>query len=119
MGKFNFKNYDRKNRNYGNNDLNIDRLSRELIDTPRRSTNYGYRRESNHPDKVGVSLQFMSGHFFKTSEFTVDDITEALDRGKCWLKQKNGGAINLRFVVSYSPYKFYPKEDYRPGKQKR
>lgn len=38
MGKFNFKNYDRKNRNYGNNDLNIDRLSRELIDTPRRST---------------------------------------------------------------------------------
>ena len=30
MGKFNFKNYDRKNRNYGNNDLNIDRLSREF-----------------------------------------------------------------------------------------
>lgn len=87
MGKFNFKNYDRKNRNYGNNDLNIDRLSRELIDTPRRSTNYGYRRESNHPDKVGVSLQFMSGHFFKTSEFTVDDIAEALDRGKCWLEK--------------------------------
>lgn len=27
---------------------------------------------------------------FKTSEFTVDDIAEALDRGKCWLKQKNG-----------------------------
>ncbi|MGE9901938.1 hypothetical protein [Lactobacillus johnsonii] len=43
MEKFNFKNYDRKNRNYGNNDLNIDRLSRELIDTPRRSTNYGHR----------------------------------------------------------------------------
>lgn len=119
MEKFNFKNYDRKNRNYGNNDLNIDRLSRELIDTPRRSTNYGYRRESNHPDKVGVSLQFMSGHFFKTSEFTVDDIAEALDRGKCWLKQKNGGAINLRFVASYSPYKFYPKDDYRLEKQKR
>ena len=118
MGKFNFKNYDRKNRNYGNNDLNIDRLSRELIDTPRRSTNYGYRRESNHPDKVGVSLQFMSGHFFKTSEFTVDDIAEALDRGKCWLKQKNGGAINLGYVVSYSPYKFYSKDDYRPGKQR-
>ncbi len=43
MGKFNFKNYDRKNRNYGNNGLNIDRLSRELIDTPRRSTNHGHR----------------------------------------------------------------------------
>ena len=47
MGKFNFKNYDRKNRNYGNNDLNIDRLSRELIDTPRRSTNYGHRGMQN------------------------------------------------------------------------
>ena len=46
-------------------------------------------------------------------------IAEALDRGKCWLKQKNGGAINLRFVASYSPYKFYPRDDYRPGKQKR
>ena len=34
-------------------------------------------------------------------------------------EMKNGGAINLRFVASYSPYKFYPKEDYRPGKQKR
>lgn len=59
------------------------------------------------------------GIFLKTAEFTVEDIAEALDRGKYWLKQKNGGAINLRFVVSYSPYKFYPKEDYRPGKQKR
>ena len=117
MGIFNFKNYDRKNRNYGNNDLNIDRLSRELIDTPRRSTNYGHRGMQNQAPRVGVSLQFMSGHFFKTSEFTVDDIAEALDRGKCWLKQKNGGSINIIFVVSYSPYKFYSKDDYRPGKQ--
>ena len=61
----------------------------------------------------------MSGQFLKTAEFTVDDIAEALDRGKCWLKQKNGGAINLRFVASYSPYKFYPKDDSRLGKQKR
>lgn len=30
MGKFNFKNYDRKNRNYGNNDLNIDRLFKRI-----------------------------------------------------------------------------------------
>lgn len=58
------------------------------------------------------------GIFFKTSEFTVDDIAEALDRGKRWLKQKNGGAINLGYVVSYSPYKFYSKDDYRPGKQR-
>ena len=64
MGKFNFKNYDRKNRNYGNNGLNIDRLSRELIDTPRRSTNHGHRGMQSQAPRVGVSLQFMSGHFF-------------------------------------------------------
>lgn len=94
---------DRRNKKYEHDELDVTRLS----------------RESNHPDKVGVSLQLMSGHFLKTAEFTVDDIAEALDRGKYWLKQKNGGAINLRFVASYSPYKFYPKDDYRPGKQKR
>lgn len=119
MGKFNFKNYDRKNRNYGNNDLNIDRLSRELIDTPRRSTNYGHRGMQNQAPRVGVNLQLMSGQFLKTAEFTVDDIAEALDQGKRWLKQKNGGAINLGYVVSYSLYKFYSKDDSRPGKQKR
>lgn len=118
MGKFNFKNYDRKNRNYGNNDLNIDRLSRELIDTPRRSTNYGHKGMQNQAPRVGVNLQLMSGQFLKTAEFTVDDIAEALDQGKRWLKQKNGGAINLGYVVSYSPYKFYSKDDSRPGKQR-
>ncbi|MEJ6075860.1 hypothetical protein [Lactobacillus johnsonii] len=116
MGRYNLKN-DRRSKKYEHDELDVTRLSRELIRP--KSANYGYRRESNHPDKVGVSLQFMSGHFLKTAEFTVEDIAEALDRGKCWLKQKNGGAINLRFVASYSPYKFYPKEDYRPEKQKR
>lgn len=110
MGRYNLKN-DRRNKKYEHDELDITRLSKELI-RPKSA-------KSNHPDKVGVSLQFMSGQFLKTAEFTVDDIAEALDRGKCWLKQKNGGAINLRFVASYSPYKFYPKEDYRPGKQKR
>lgn len=94
-----------------NRSIAIKKFSKELI-RPKSA-------KSNHPDKVGVSLQFLSGHFFKTSEFTVDDIAEALDRGKCWLKQKNGRAINLIFVASYSPYKFYSKDDYRPGKQKR
>ncbi len=116
MGRYNLKN-DRRSNKYEHDDLDITRLSRELIRP--KSANYGYRRESNHPDKVGVSLQLMSGQFLKTAEFTVDDIAEALDQGKRWLKQKNGGAINLRFVASYSPYKFYPKEDYRPEKQKR
>ena len=116
MGRYNLKN-DRRNKKYEYDELDVTRLSRELIRP--KSANYGYRRESNHPDKVGVNLQLMSGQFLKTAEFTVDDIAEALDQGKRWLKQKNGGAINLRFVASYSPYKFYPKDDYRPGKQKR
>ena len=114
MGRYNLKN-DRRSNKHEHDDLDITRLSRELIRP--KSANYGYRRESNHPDKVGVSLQLMSGQYLKTAEFTVDDIAEALDQGKRWLKQKNGGAINLRFVASYSPYKFYPKDDYRPGKQ--
>lgn len=115
MGRYNLKN-DRRNKKYEHDELDVTRLSRELIRP--KSANYGYQKESNHPDKVGVSLQLMSGQFLKTAEFTVEDIAEALDRGKYWLKQKNGGAINLRFVASYSPYKFYPKDDYRPGKQR-
>lgn len=115
MGRHNLKN-DRRNKKYEHDELDVTRLSRELIRP--KSANYGDRRESNHPDKVGVSLQLMSGHFLKTAEFTVEDIAEALDRGKYWLKQKNGGAINLRFVASYSPYKFYPKDDYRPGNRR-
>lgn len=116
MGRYNLKN-DRRNNKYEHDDLDITRLSKELIRP--KSANYGYQKESNHPDEVGVSLQLMSGQFLKTAEFTVDDVTEALDQGKRWLKQKNGGAINLGYVVSYSPYKFYSRDDYRLGKQKR
>lgn len=116
MGRYNLKN-DRRNKKYEHDELDVTRLSKELIRP--KSANYGYQKESNYPDKVGVSLQLMSGQFLKTAEFTVEDIAEALDRGKYWLKQKNGGAINLRFVASYSPYKFYPKDDSRLGKQKR
>ena len=116
MVRYNLKN-DRRNNKYEHDDLDITRLSRELIRP--KSANYGYQKESNHPDKVGVSLQLMSGQFLKTAEFTVEDVTEALDQGKRWLKQKNGGAINLGYVVSYSPYKFYSRDDYRLGKQKR
>lgn len=101
---------DRRNKKYEHDELDVTRLSKELI-RPKSA-------KSSHPDKVGVSLQLMSGQFLKTAEFTVEDIAEALDRGKYWLKQKNGGAINLRFVASYSPYKFYPKDNSRPGKQR-
>lgn len=30
-------------------------------------------------------------------------------RNKRWLDQENGGAINLGYVVRYSPYKFYER----------
>lgn len=114
MGRYNLKS-DRRNKKYEHDELDIPRLSRELIRP--KSANYGHRGMQNQAPRVGVNLQLMSGQFLKTAEFTVDDIAEALDQGKLWLKQKNGGAINLGCVVSYSPYKFYPKEDYRPGKQ--
>ena len=116
MGRYNLKN-DRRNKKYEHDELDVTRLSRELIRP--KSANYGHRGMQNQAPRVGVNLQLMSGQFLKTAEFTVDDIAEALDQGKRWLKQKNGGAINLGYVVSYSPYKFYPKDDPRLGKQKR
>lgn len=111
MGRYNFKNYERRNNKYENNDLDIDRLSRELMRPKERSTNYGYQRTPKQPDKVGVILQFMNGQSYKTTEFTVGDITSVLDSGKRWLNQNNGGAINLGYVVRYSPYKFYQRDN--------
>lgn len=118
MGRYNFKNYERKNNRYKNDDLNIDRLSKELIHPRERNNAYDYHKPSRRPDRIGVNLQLMNGQSYKTSEFTVEDIAEALEQGRFWLKRKNGGAINLRFLLGYSPYKFYPRDDYRPGKQR-
>lgn len=100
MGRFNFDNYKAKRGN-ASNDLDIKRLSRELIDNP-KSNSY----------KVGVALYFMSGQIYKTPEFTVDDIYDALQQNKRWLDQENGGAINLGYVVRYNPYKFYERENH-------
>lgn len=49
MGRYNLKN-DRRNKKYEHDELDVTRLSRELIRP--KSVNYGDRRESNHPDKV-------------------------------------------------------------------
>ena len=54
----------------------------------------------------------MSGQTYKTQEFTVDDIFDALQQNKRWLDQENGGAINLGYVVRYNPYKFYERENH-------
>ena len=61
---------------------------------------------------MGVVLYFMSGQTYKTPEFTVDDIYDALQKNKRWLDQENGGAINLGYVVRYSPYKFYERSEH-------
>lgn len=99
MGRYNFKNYERRNSKYSNDDFDIDQLSRELARPIERSAGYGYQRTPKQPDKVGVILKFMNGQSYKTPEFTAEDITNALDSGKRWLNQKNGGAINLGYVV--------------------
>lgn len=108
MGRFNFDNYEAK-RGKLSKDLDVKRLSRELINKP--SSSFKSKPKSNSY-KVGVALYFMSGQIYKTPEFTVDDIYDALQQNKRWLDQENGGAINLGYVVRYIPYKFYERENH-------
>ncbi|MDD7006941.1 MAG: hypothetical protein SPI42_06615 [Lactobacillus johnsonii] len=101
MEKFNFKNYDRKNRNYGNNDLNIDRLSRELIDTPRRSTNHGHRGMQNQAPRVGLTdqtlIKIRNFGLEKALEFVAShDVVDM----NC-LKEADGG-MTIKFIYRKS-----------------
>lgn len=106
MGRYNFKNYEYSRKDNLNSNLDINKLSKELVNRPLNSS---YRKNDSY--KVGVVLYFMSGQTYKTPEFTVDDIY-ALQRNKRWLDQENGGAINLGYVVRYSPYKFYERSEH-------
>lgn len=108
MGRFNFNKYEAKRGNTSN-DLDVKRLSRELIDKPNSSLKSKPKPKTY---KVGVALYFMSGQIYKTPEFTVDDIYDALQQNKRWLDQENGGAINLGYLVRYNPYKFYERENH-------
>lgn len=108
MGRFNFDNYEAK-RGKLSKDLDVKRLSRELINKP--SSSFKSKPKSNSY-KVGVALYFMSGQTYKTPEFTVADIYDALQQNKRWLDQENGGAINLGYVVRYTSYKFYERENH-------
>lgn len=101
MGRFNFNNYDKRKMS-GRDELDIKRLTKELVHAPSKS--YKDKPEVN---KVGVILYFMNGQTLKTPEFTVSVIKEAFQQKKRWLDQQNGGAINLGYVVRYSPYIFY------------
>lgn len=106
MGRYNFKNYEYSRKDNLNSNLDINKLSKELVNRPLNSS---YRKNDSY--KVGVVLYFMSGQTYKTPEFTVDDIY-ALQRNKRWLDQENGGAINLGYVIRYSPYKFYERSEH-------
>ena len=109
MGRYNFKNYDYSRKDNLNGDLDIKQLSKELVNKPVK-TNSAYRKNDSY--RMGVVLYFMSGQTYKTPEFTVDDIYDALQQNKRWLDQENGGAINLGYVVRYSPYKFYERSEH-------
>lgn len=108
MGRYNFKNYEYSRRDNLNSDLDINKLSKELVNKPVKR--FSYRKKDSY--KMGVVLYFMSGQTYKTQEFTVDDIYDALQQNKRWLDQENGGAINLGYVVRYSPYKFYERSEH-------
>lgn len=57
----------------------------------------------------GVVLTYITGQTFRTKEFTVDDIFDAIHtKNEQWIKMENGGEINLGAVVHYEPFKFYP-----------
>lgn len=108
MGRYNLKNYEYSRKDNLNSDLDIKKLSKELVDKPLKSSSY----RKNDSYKMGVVLYFMNGQTYKTPEFTVDDIYDALQKSKRWLDQENGGAINLGYVVRYSPYKFYERSEH-------
>lgn len=108
MGRYNFKNYEYSRRDNLNSELDINKLSKELVNKPVKR--FSYRKKESY--KMGVVLYFMSGQTYKTQEFTVDDIYDALQQNKRWLDQENGGAINLGYVVRYSPYKFYERSEH-------
>lgn len=69
MGRYNFKNYEYSRKDNLNSNLDINKLSKELVNRPLNSS---YRKNDSY--KVGVVLYFMSGQIYKTPEFTVDDI---------------------------------------------
>lgn len=101
--KWNFSNdYSRGKQaaNYKPLDTNVDHY-KSKFDKP-------YHPKSENVE--GVQLHLMSGSFFKTKEFTVDDIKAALEDGSRWLLLDNGGAVNLGYVERYEPYIFYPSK---------
>ena len=72
-------------------------------------TNVDHYKNSDYV--MGVAIEFVDGSIFKTEDYTVNDINEAIhkDHDK-WLKLKNGGAFCLDHVISYLPWEFYNRK---------
>lgn len=107
--KWNFKNNAAKAENYAPLDTNPDHYKSKLRKYIQPLSN----NDDSKPTE-GVSIRYIDGSTFKTKEFTVDDIYDALHVDKVrWLKRKNGGEINLGYVMHYEPFTFYPDDRWR------
>ena len=106
--RWHFDNNAERAQNYCKLDTNIDHY-KSKYDHP-------YKPKNDYQQKdyqVGVSMTYIDGSYFRTNNFTVDDITDALESGKRWIELQNGGRINLGYVIHYEPYKFFDHDDNR------
>lgn len=106
--KWNFKNNAAQAQHYRPLDTNPDDY--------KSSSSQQNQYNSQDSYKEGVLLSFVDGSTYRTREFTVNDIYDALHtEKKQWLKLQNGGEINLHYIERYIPFKFfnYPKYSYR------
>lgn len=111
--RWNFKNNAEAMSNYKALDTNLDHY---------KSNRKPYRPRNNYATRdeyvEGVAIRCVDGSTYRTKDFTVDDIFDALHTHREeWLKLENGGEINLKYVVRYEPFKFYNKrENFRGGR---
>ena len=112
--RWHFDNNAERAQNYRKLDTNIDHY-KSKYDHPYKPKNDYQQKEY----QVGVSMTYIDGSYFRTNNFTVDYITDALESGKRWIELQNGGRINLGYVIHYEPYKFFDHDDNRQLKAKR
>lgn len=79
--RWHFDNNVERAQNYRELDTNIDHY-KSKFDHP-------YKPKNDYQQKdyqVGVSMTYIDGSYFRTNNFTVDDITDALESGKRWIE---------------------------------
>lgn len=105
--RWNFKNNAEAMSNYKALDTNLEHY---------KSNKKPYRPRNNYATRdayvEGVVIHCVDGSTYRTKDFTVDDIFDALHTHREeWLKLENGGEINLKYVVRYEPFRFYNKRE--------